>query len=608
MHTERTAAVETDKAGAESATPLRDDALARLYRMRGNPEATVRDALAQQEALLARPASDDQQAAIGLLDLVIVSGIVFTSERTDPSVRLRRAKTIADAIGDRDLKLRALRLEGMRRRHLGQSAAHNRVLVEALVLAKQTNDARLLTVLHMDFAGALLSIGSPARALEVIDTIADDYLRLRPEFPGWNRAMLSYTRGKALFMLQRFDDTLATLDAAFEDPSFPDAGVMRWYLLALYARTLRRSGVPCCPDALAQLIGATSDTEGLVSVEIAAWFQLELAARLEQCDPTRALELARTAVEAGVLHTNRNEFLEGLRFVATLAESLGDLKLALATERQYSQVLQDNAEVDAEATREMLESEEALYTLQLDHERERLRAGELSQIVDRLSDLHADMESIVQDAVHDIGGPLTALQFATQRLRDTADVNLAPRSLGFIESAVDTIRDIIRSLIDERGSDGRPPRTGASQVALDRLLRGAMPTFQAMAAVKGSTIELALEAVPPINANRVQLRRIVTNVLSNAIKFSPPGATIRVELAAVERSVLVRVADEGPGFPPDFADLIARGARHDATPTGGESSTGLGLAIVLRYVEELGATIRFDNTDPGGEVTLQIPF
>jgi len=107
------------------------------------------------------------------------------------------------------------------------------------------------------------------------------------------------------------------------------------------------------------------------------------------------------------------------------------------------------------------------------------------------------------------------------------------------------------------------------------------------------------------------LRHILDNLISNAIKFSPPGSTVNVTavLEADEMPACL-VSDEGPGLTrEDTAGLFQKYSRLSARPTAGESSTGLGLAIVKMLSERMSGTIKAENrTDRSGAIfTLCLP-
>jgi signal transduction histidine kinase len=92
------------------------------------------------------------------------------------------------------------------------------------------------------------------------------------------------------------------------------------------------------------------------------------------------------------------------------------------------------------------------------------------------------------------------------------------------------------------------------------------------------------------------IRRVVDNVLSNAIHHSPVGGRIEVEVRRVDEFVRVAVSDQGPGIPSEDLDrLFDSFEKLSAQPTGGEKSTGLGLSIVKSIVDAHGGEIDVDS-------------
>jgi signal transduction histidine kinase len=89
-----------------------------------------------------------------------------------------------------------------------------------------------------------------------------------------------------------------------------------------------------------------------------------------------------------------------------------------------------------------------------------------------------------------------------------------------------------------------------------------------------------------------QLRRVLENLLSNALKFSPSGKTVQISLTQSAGVHRIAIKDQGPGISPaDQKNLYRKFHKLSARPTGGESSSGLGLAIVKTLVEQLGGEI-----------------
>jgi signal transduction histidine kinase len=105
--------------------------------------------------------------------------------------------------------------------------------------------------------------------------------------------------------------------------------------------------------------------------------------------------------------------------------------------------------------------------------------------------------------------------------------------------------------------------------------------------LSGSTVD-----VPPAWTDRVATAAVLDNLFSNAVKYSPPGKRIWVEVVARQDGVVCNVRDEGPGLSQeDQAKLFQRGTTLTPKPTGGEPSTGYGLAVAKQLIEKVGGTI-----------------
>ena len=111
-----------------------------------------------------------------------------------------------------------------------------------------------------------------------------------------------------------------------------------------------------------------------------------------------------------------------------------------------------------------------------------------------------------------------------------------------------------------------------------------------------------LQAVT-VNADRKRLLQVMTNLLSNAAKFSPEGSTVSVTMETTDGNVRVGVHDSGPGIPESFRHRIfGRFAQADMSYTRQKGGTGLGLAICKRLLEIMGGKIGFSDRDGGGTI------
>jgi two-component system sensor histidine kinase KdpD len=119
-------------------------------------------------------------------------------------------------------------------------------------------------------------------------------------------------------------------------------------------------------------------------------------------------------------------------------------------------------------------------------------------------------------------------------------------------------------------------------------------------------LELALpEDLPLVRADPAQLERVFSNLVENAVKFSPPGSRVRLDAVLEARTITVRVTDAGPGIPAqDRSRVFEPFFRGGNT---GASGSGLGLAISRGFVEANGGSISVQEA-PGGGTTFAVSF
>jgi two-component system sensor histidine kinase/response regulator len=117
------------------------------------------------------------------------------------------------------------------------------------------------------------------------------------------------------------------------------------------------------------------------------------------------------------------------------------------------------------------------------------------------------------------------------------------------------------------------------------------------------------DGAPAVTADSSALDQVLDNLLSNALKFSPPGKNIFVSVRPANGLVECVVRDEGPGFSEaDKARMFRRYGRLSARPTAGEPSTGLGLSIVRKLVQNMNGEINCDSKEgQGAAFTFRLP-
>jgi len=114
---------------------------------------------------------------------------------------------------------------------------------------------------------------------------------------------------------------------------------------------------------------------------------------------------------------------------------------------------------------------------------------------------------------------------------------------------------------------------------------------------------------PPVWSDRVMVAAVLDNLISNAVKYSPHGKDVRIQIVAEPDVIVCSIRDQGPGLSPeDQSKLFQRGCRLTPQPTGGEPSTGFGLAVAKEFIDKLGGTIACESTlGEGSCFTFRLP-
>ncbi|HEY2113332.1 MAG TPA: HAMP domain-containing sensor histidine kinase, partial [Dongiaceae bacterium] len=247
--------------------------------------------------------------------------------------------------------------------------------------------------------------------------------------------------------------------------------------------------------------------------------------------------------------------------------------------------------------------------------------GDLSGVLREMTEaLWARMDAIERfaaDVAHEIKNPLSSLRSAVETVARIEDPAQQRRLMAIILDDVQRLDRLISDISDASRVDAELSRANKDPVDIDRLLQTLADVHEATAKpgapriVVGSPKGQRL-VVPAIEGRLVQVLR---NLIANAISFSPAGGVITLGARRDGRRMLISVADQGPGIPPDKMDAIFD-RFYSERPAGEKFGThsGLGLSISRQIVEAHGGRIFAENLgDPGGEIrgarfTLILPI
>lgn len=248
-------------------------------------------------------------------------------------------------------------------------------------------------------------------------------------------------------------------------------------------------------------------------------------------------------------------------------------------------------------------------------------ADEVGRLVETLNAMLARIEHGMEaqrrftaDASHELRSPLsrlrTELELALRRPREPAAYVQTLRSA---LDEVESLSLLVEELLVLARIDAGQEREAAETVALDRLAEEAVRRLEPMARERGIRLRLELLAPVAVRVARGAANLALANLLDNALKFSPDGGTVHVDVFAPPGSgeAVVRIADHGPGIRSDeLPHLFERfyrgaGARSDETTPG----LGLGLALSQAVVQGHGGRIEAMNAPGGGaRFELRLPL
>jgi len=214
----------------------------------------------------------------------------------------------------------------------------------------------------------------------------------------------------------------------------------------------------------------------------------------------------------------------------------------------------------------------------------------------------ADRREFLAAIGHDLRTPLTSMRAAVEAIQD----GLAPdpdRYLRSVAKDLETLSVLIDDLFELA-------RLEAGEQPLDKVEIGlatvAGDVAYAMAPLtEPRSISIEIRGSAMISASELGIIRVFRNLLDNAVRHSPTGGTVTVEIEEDGSLATVTVRDQGPGFPVEFRN-VAFDSFTRSDPARRRGGTGLGLAIARAVVESHGGSIQIDDV-AGGSVTLRLP-
>jgi PAS domain S-box-containing protein len=241
-----------------------------------------------------------------------------------------------------------------------------------------------------------------------------------------------------------------------------------------------------------------------------------------------------------------------------------------------------------------------------------LRADELAAALARLEEMDRLKDEFIQNVSHELRSPLALVRGYAEML-DAGELGEIPAAyqqpIAIIARRSRMLSDLVKDITLILEAEVSPPEP--EPVSLDELTRNAVEDFQ----VAAEQAELTLRAeiapdLPLVRGDSTYLRRVLDNLLGNAVKFTPPSGSITVRLWQGDEHVALEVSDTGIGIAADkLPRIFDRFYQVDGSASRRYGGMGLGLALVKEIVEAYGGHVLAEShVEKGSKFTVFLPI
>ena len=230
-------------------------------------------------------------------------------------------------------------------------------------------------------------------------------------------------------------------------------------------------------------------------------------------------------------------------------------------------------------------------------------AQKLNAMLERIEQSMNRTREVTENVAHDLRSPLGRLRTRLETIARQSN----PTEREVLQKAIEETDRLVATLNGILSIAEIEARTRDAWQALDltTLCRDVAELYGAVAEEKHLTFTTRLADGVQLSGNRQLLAQAVSNLLDNAIKYTPPGGRVSLSLVQDAGHAEISVTDSGPGIPEEMRGrVLERFVRLDASRS--QPGNGLGLSLVAAVAEHHGATLVLDDNRPGLKVTLRL--
>ena len=231
-------------------------------------------------------------------------------------------------------------------------------------------------------------------------------------------------------------------------------------------------------------------------------------------------------------------------------------------------------------------------------------ARAINEMLDRISALLENLQQVSSDVAHDLRTPLTRLRNRLEAAREksTGIVDYAAAIAHALEDT-DQLLSMFSALLRISQIEAGTRVETFTRVALSALLERMYQLFTPVAEDCGYTLARELQPGLTVRGDEELLTQLFSNLIENALRHTPPGTHIRLQLAATGEGIVAAVIDDGPGVPPADRDKVTRRFYRGSASRTSEGH-GLGLSLVAAIAQLHGGRLTLGDAAPGLRIAV----
>lgn len=463
----------------------------------------------------------------------------------------------------------------------------NRCFKQADSIAQKNQDFISLAEIRIGWSEFLSNTGSVAEAKELAQLAYSmvnktSNTRLMPR--------VNLLMGQIFFKQEQYNEASTYLKNVLKVEGSSNLHLQRdahFYLAQIYERTGNKSEATINTNRYLIL------KESLQSIELARQIEkLQFQLEIEKKEGENELLKANSARNDAIIDQQRLENII-LIAVVTFVSALFFVQYRNSKKKKriYEKLESQNKEIEKQRLEIVFQNEK------------------LEKHNHELSDINHEKDTLMNIVAHDLKSPLNRIKGLSDLIDMEGSLSAnQSKYLGLIRDSTRSGLDLIVDLLDVNSLDvNRDPNY--SLFNFKTFLEDRVNSFRHYASVKEIEVQLEESDIDDILLDQDYLARILDNLISNAIKFSPRNSKVTLSSEKLNGFYSIKVKDKGPGFSnADRKFLFQKFKKLSARPTAGESSNGLGLAIVKILVDRMGGVIELQtDSHNGSEFTVRFP-